>query len=135
MVPSIIAGLNDLNISKITVTNRTKSKAEILKEIFNNLKIIEWGSICDFDLIINATSIGLNKGDRLDLNLSNVGKNKLFYDVIYNPKQTNFLEIGKRTGNTTENGAMMFIYQASASFKTWHGISPEISKDVIQLLK
>ena len=135
VVPSIIAGLNDLNISKITVTNRTKSKAEILKEIFNNLKIIEWGSICDFDLIINATSIGLNKGDRLDLNLSNVGKNKLFYDVIYNPKQTNFLEIGKRTGNTTENGAMMFIYQASASFKTWHGISPEISKDVIQLLK
>ena len=96
VVPSIIAGLNDLNISKITVTNRTKSKAEILKDLFNNLKIIEWGSICDFDLIINATSIGLNKGDRLDLNLSNVGKNKLFYDVIYNPKQTNFLEIGKK---------------------------------------
>ena len=53
-------------------------------------------SICDFDIIINATSIGLNKDDNLDLNFSNIGKNKLFYDVIYNPKKTNFLEIGKK---------------------------------------
>ena len=43
VVPSIIAGLNDLNISKITVANRTKNKAEDLKKLFNNLEIIEWG--------------------------------------------------------------------------------------------
>ena len=29
----------------------------------------------------------------------------------------------------------MFIYQASASFKIWHGISPEINNDVIKLLE
>ena len=135
VVPSIIAGLNDLNISKITVTNRTKSKAEDLKKLFNKIKIIEWGSISDFDIIINATSVGLNKNDRLDLNFSNIGKNKLFYDVIYNPKKTNFLEIGKNTGNIIENGRMMFIYQALASFKIWHGVSPEINNDVIKLLE
>ena len=88
----------------------------------------------DFDIIINATSIGLNKNDKLELNLSNIGKNKLFYDVIYNPRQTNFLETGKRTGNMIENGKMMFIFQALASFKIWHGVSPEINNDVIKLL-
>ncbi len=134
VVSSIIAGLYDLNISKIIVTNRTKNKAQDLKNLFNNLEIIEWGSVSDFDIIINATSIGLNKNDKLELNLSNIGKNKLFYDVIYNPRQTNFLETGKRTGNMIENGKMMFIFQALASFKIWHGVSPEINNDVIKLL-
>jgi shikimate dehydrogenase len=134
VVSSIIAGLNDLKISKITVTNRTKSKAEDLKNLFDNLEIIEWGGISDFDIIINATSIGLNKNDKLDLSLSSIGKNKLFYDVIYNPKQTKFLEDAKNTGNITENGMMMFIFQALASFKIWHGITPEINNDVIKYL-
>ena len=135
VVPSIIAGLNDLNISKITVTNRTKSKALNLKELFENLQIIDWGDICDFNIIINATSIGLDINDKLDLDLSNIGKNKLFYDVIYNPKVTNFLKTGEDTGNIVENGKMMFIYQALASFKIWHGISPEINNEVIKLLE
>ena len=32
---------------------------------------------------------------------------KSFYDVIYNPAETNFLKIGKKLGNKTENGKMM----------------------------
>ena len=38
--------------------------------------------------------------------------NKFFYDVIYNPSETNFLKIGKKMGNKTLNGKLMFIYQA-----------------------
>ena len=51
-----------------------------------------------------------------------------------NPKQTNFLKLGKRLGNQAENGKMMFIYQASASFKIWHNISPKIDEDLIKFL-
>jgi shikimate dehydrogenase len=40
----------------------------------------------EFDLIINATSLGLNENDEINLDFSKVGQNKLFYDVIYNPK-------------------------------------------------
>ena len=135
VVPSIIVGLNDLEIGKITVANRTKNKAVDLKKLFNNLEIIEWGKVCDFDIIINATSVGLNKKDKLNLNFSDIENDKLFYDVIYNPKKTNFLETGEKSGNIIENGKMMFIYQAQASFKIWHGISPEIDADVIKLLE
>ena len=134
VVSSIIFALNNFDVSKITVTNRTKSKAENLKKIFHNLEIIDWGAPLEFDVIINATSIGLDKDDNLDLNFSNIGKSKLFYDVIYNPKETNFLKKGKSLGNITVNGMMMFVYQAAASFKIWHNISPKINNKVIKLL-
>ena len=99
-----------------------------------NIKIVDWGEIPEFDMIINATSVGLNKDDQIDLNLSKVGKNKFFYDVIYNPKETSFLKIGKKLGNETENGKLMFIYQAFTAFKVWHGVEPEINNEVIKLL-
>ena len=62
-------------------------------------------------------------------------RRKDFYDVIYNPAETNFLKEGKQLGNITENGARMFIYQASEAFKLWHGIEPEVNFETLKLLK
>jgi shikimate dehydrogenase len=134
VVPSIIFALNKMKASKIMISNRTKDKAENLKKLFKDLTIVDWGEIPEFDMIINATSIGLKKDDQINLNFSKVGKNKFFYDVIYNPKETNFLKIGKKMGNATENGKLMFIYQAFEAFKVWHGIEPKINNEVIKLL-
>ena len=134
VVPSIIFALNRMKVSEITISNRNKDRAENLKNSFKNLKIVNWGDIPEFDMIINATSVGLNKDDQINLDLSKVGKNKFFYDVIYNPKETNFLKTGKRMGNETENGKLMFIYQAFIAFKVWHGVEPEINSEVIKLL-
>jgi shikimate dehydrogenase len=135
VVPSIIFALNKMNVSSIAVSNRTKSKAIDLKKNFQNLEIIDWGNIPDFDMIINATSVGLNKSDKLDLDFSNVKNNKLFYDIIYNPQETNFLKTGKMLGNISENGMMMFIYQAHQAFTIWHNIMPEINDETIKILK
>ena len=134
VVPSIIFALKKINVSSITISNRTKEKAENLKNFFNDLIIINWGEISDFDLIINATSLGLNNNDEIELNFPESVKDKFFYDVIYNPRETSFLKKGKKLGNYTENGKMMFIYQAAEAFKIWHGIKPKISKDIIGLL-
>ena len=134
VVPSIIFALNKMQASKIFVSNRTKDKAENLKNLFDKLDIIEWGNIPDFDMIINATSLGLKKEDKINLDFSKIGTDKFFYDVIYNPKETNFLKEGKKLGNKTENGKLMFIYQAFLAFNVWHGIKPEINDEVINLL-
>ena len=134
VVPSIIYALNKMKVSEISIANRTRKKAENLKNLFNNLKIVEWGEIPDFDMIINATSIGLKKDDEINLNLLSIGKNKFFYDVIYNPKETNFLKIGKKLGNASENGKLMFIYQAASAFNIWHGVRPMVNDEVIKLL-
>ena len=134
VVPSIIFALHRMRVSEITISNRTKSKAESLKNLFKNLKIVEWGEVPKFNVIINATSVGLESSDEINLDISKIGKNKFFYDVIYKPKETNFLKMGKKLGNKTENGKMMFIYQALAAFKVWHGIQPKINKEVIKIL-
>ena len=134
VVPSIIFALNKMKVSKIKISNRTKEKAENLKKLFNNIELIKWGEVPDFDIIINATSIGLKKEDNLSLDFSSISKNSLFYDVIYNPRETNFLKIGKKLGNITMNGKLMFIYQALSAFNIWHGIEPEVNENVIRLL-
>ena len=61
VVPSIIFSLIKMKVSKIKISNRTKEKAENLKKLFKNIEIIEWGKISNFDIIINATSVGLKK--------------------------------------------------------------------------
>ena len=134
VVPSIIFALNKMNVSKIIISNRTKKKAEDLKSQFHNLEILDWGDINDFDVIINATSLGLNK-ESINLDFSKFTNDKLFYDVIYNPAETNFLKEGKKFGNRTENGKLMFIYQAFEAFKLWHGIEPQINTNTLEIIK
>jgi len=134
VVPSIILALKKMGADKIILSNRTKKKAEKLKKIFRNLEIVNWGEIPEFNMIINATSLGLNKEDEIKLDYAGVGTNKLFYDVIYNPKQTKFLSKAKQFGNQTENGKMMFIYQAHQAFTLWHKVMPKIDEETIKLL-
>ena len=123
-----------MNVYKIYISNRTKEKALNLKKYFKNLEIVDWGIIPDFDMIINATSLGLKKEDKIKLDYDKIGSNKLFYDIIYNPSKTNFLLKGKELGNKIENGKIMFIYQAQLAFNIWHNFLPKIDDKIIKLL-
>ena len=131
VVSSIIFSLLSMGCKKIYLTNRTIEKAENIKDKFDEVEILKWGEIPDFDIVINATSVGLN-GDSLDLVL-NV-KDKIFYDVIYNPKETQFLKEAKKNGNKIENGKFMFIYQANQSFSIWNNVIPKIDDEVLKIL-
>tara|TARA_B100000686_G_scaffold274120_1_gene292039 strand:+ start:76 stop:867 length:792 start_codon:yes stop_codon:yes gene_type:complete len=134
VAPSIILALKKMQVGKIVLSNRTQKKAEELKKIYKNLEIVDWGEITDFNMIINATSLGLKKEDEIKLNYNDIGTNKLFYDVIYNPIQTNFLLNAKRYGNQVENGKMMFIYQAHQAFNIWNKIIAKVDNKTIGLL-
>ena len=134
VAPSIIYSLRKMNVSKITLSNRTKEKAENIKNLFKDVEIVDWGEIVNFDMIINATSIGLKNEDEIKFDYSAVGQDKFFYDVIYNPKETIFLKRAKLFGNRTENGKMMFIYQAHQAFTLWHKLMAKIDDETIKLL-
>ena len=133
VVPSIIFALKNMRAQSITISNRTREKAENLKKSFENIKIADWGQIPNFDMIINATSVGLNVEDEINLDFSKTN-NKFFYDVIYNPTETNFLKAGKKFGNKIINGKLMFIYQAYYAFEIWHKLLPKIDEEVLKLL-
>ena len=134
VVPSIIIALKKMQIEKIYLSNRTELKTMELKKDFPEIKIIKWGEILDFDIIINETSIGLKEEDEININYQQISKDKFFYDVIYNPPETNFLKNAKKYGGITKNGKMMFIYQAQKAFYIWHKIVPEVDNETINLL-
>ncbi len=135
VVPSIVWGLKSMGISKIYLSNRTKRNAEEIKKLYHDLEIVDWGDSPKFDIIINATSLGLKQDDEIKLDYSKMGSNKLFYDVIYNPSETKFLSKAQEFSNQIENGKYMFAYQAQLAFKIWHHIEPKIDKKVLKLLE
>ena len=134
--------------NKIYITNRTKEKAKELKKLGdisitllgrkkNTIEVVEWGEkpeICD--VVINTTSVGLTRDENLNLDFKDYqnNKNTLFYDLIYNPKETKFLKEARLRGNKTMNGKMMFIWQAQIAFHMWTGVEAEIDGHVIKLL-
>ena len=136
---SIISALRDEGANNIILSNRTKEKANKLKKLFPELEVMDWGKkppTCD--IVINTTSIGLNKNEEIKIDFSdydkNFHKNLLFYDLIYNPKETVFLKKARLRGNKTMNGKMMFLNQAKYAFNIWTNIMPEIDDEVIKLL-
>ena len=131
VAPSIIIALKRLGAAKIILSNRTKKKAENIKKIYSDLEIMDWGETPDFNMIINATSLGLKNDDEIKLNYDDIGPNKLFYDIIYNPSKTKFLSRAKQFGNQIENGKMMFIYQAQLAFKIWHNLLPKVDDKLL----
>jgi len=133
---SIIDALQHEGV-KIFLSNRTKKKAEELKKKYTNVEVLDWGKRPQiFDIVINTTSIGLTKDEKINIDFSDCGgdKDKLFYDLIYNPKETNFLKEARLRGNNITNGKKMFLNQAIYAFNIWTNIIPEIDDEVIKLL-
>ena len=142
VTPSIIYALEKMKPSIIMLSNRTKEKAENLRKSFPHLELVEWGDIKNFDMIVNTTSLGLKENDKIPINYEKIGSGKFFYDVIYNPKKTNFLLEAEKRGHQIENGKMMFVYQAQEAFSlftiapdVWMGLKPLVNKKVLQLLE
>ena len=125
--------------ANIVLSNRTKKKADELKKLFPEIEVLDWGkkpSTCN--IVINTTSVGLINDEEVKIDFSdydkNFHKNFLFYDLIYNPKETIFLKKARLRGNKTMNGKMMFLNQAKYAFNIWTNIEPEIDDEVIKLL-
>tara|TARA_B100000963_G_scaffold357228_1_gene378897 strand:+ start:202 stop:1020 length:819 start_codon:yes stop_codon:yes gene_type:complete len=136
--PSIILSLQKSGVKKISITNRTNEKCIFLKKKFNYLNILPWSNleseIKKFDIIINATSLGLKDGDDFNFNFSNTKNNLIYIDTIYNPLETKTYKYLKEEGKKVFNGLDMFIYQGQKSFYLWNKINPEIDNEVIELL-
>ncbi len=136
--PSVIFSLQKSKIENITIINRTHEKSIFLKKKFSFLNILEWNSlrqvVSEFDIIINATSLGLKNGDDFRFNFNNVKDSLIFIDTIYNPIETKTLKFLKENKIRTFNGLDMFIYQGQKSFYLWNKINPEIDNQLIDLL-
>ncbi len=136
--PSVILSLQKSGVQEISITNRTREKCIFLKNKFNNLMIIEWEKlqevIKNFDIIINATSLGLKGNKDFDFDFDQTKNNLIYIDTIYNPLETKTLRYLKKMDIKVFNGLNMFIYQGQKAFYLWNKINPEIDEKLIELL-
>ena len=136
--PSVILSIKKSGIKNISVTNRTNDKCIFLKKKYNFLNIISWkhlkSEIKNFDIIINATSLGLKNGADFNFNFSDTKDEIIYIDTIYNPLETKTFKYLKEQGRRVFNGLDMFIYQGQKSFYLWNKINPEIDDELIELL-
>ena len=136
--PSIILSLQKSGIKDISITNRTMEKCLFLKKKFKNLNLLKWedlkNAVKDYDIIINATSLGLKNGENFDFNFENVKNNLIYIDTIYNPLETKTLKYLRENDIKVFNGLDMFIYQGQKAFYLWNKINPEIDQNLIELL-
>ena len=138
--PSIIHALKDLNVEEIFLTNRTDDKFGVLRNNFGPiLKQVLWKDFphtkFSVDLVVNATSLGLKEKETLNFNFFNISKKTIFYDVIYNPSQTDFLKKAHKEGHQAVNGLMMFLYQAQSAYQIWNGGKPAIDQELLNLVE
>ena len=136
--PSVVLSIKKSGIKNISITNRTNEKSIFLKKKFNFLNIIPWSNlkseIKNFDLIINATSLGLKNGDDFNFNFDNTKNEVIYIDTIYNPLETKTFKYLREEGRKVFNGLDMFIYQGQKSFYLWNKVNPEIDDGLVELL-
>jgi shikimate dehydrogenase len=70
-------------------------------------------------VLVNATSLGLKKGDSAPINPSILSKDLRVYDMIYNPKVTPFLSLCRDRGMLSANGLSMLVFQGLRSLEIW----------------
>jgi len=97
---SMIYALAKKGIKQISVSNRTIKKAEDVKKKFPLVTIIKWENIEleaeNMDIIINATSLGLDNKSNFEQEFKKIKPNLVYYDVIYNPEETMMIKKFKK---------------------------------------
>lgn len=124
---AIAYGLKEFG-ADVYIFNRTKEKAKALADEFD-LDMIDFLQIpkANFDIIINATSVGMkpNTGESL-LHADQIPKDSIVMDIIVAPMETQLLKEAKKTGADTISGERMLLHQACGQFEIWFGKSAPI---------
>ena len=126
---AIVAGIAKEKAASIDIANRTIEKANNLSEFARKLglsakvKKIESidTTIEDYDIIINATSIGL-KDEPSPISFEGINEKTVVYDIVYTPMNTDFIKKAKEKNAIIIYGYEMLLGQAIRAFEIWHGM-------------
>jgi shikimate dehydrogenase len=128
---------------KVDIANRTAATALKLVEdcpFPTTSKVISLEdasrNIGDYDVIIQTTVIGMSpKISEQPIPLTNLNRQTIVCDIIYNPLETQFLQEAKRKDANVQNGLDMFVYQGALAFERWTGIFPDVMRMRKNVLK
>lgn len=131
---AVVTSLSSVNgISKLVVANRTYSKSMELSKLADlqglssSVSMIEEakGMAKHFDLIVNATSVGLQSNESI-LDSEDIDESSTVYDLVYRPIMTKLLENARKKGAGVIYGYEMLLEQGAQAFEIWTGLKAPI---------
>ncbi len=134
---AILYFLNKKRIENIDIFATSMRREENLKKRFkfNRFLIRSTHFRKRYDLIINASSAGMTKKNKINRNiLSLVRKARGVIDIVYNPIDTELLKKAKKHEIKFSGGLKMLVEQAKPSYEIWSGNKIEINRKIYQML-
>ena len=131
---AVLQALADAGVPEILLTNRTRARADHLKEEFGQrITVVDWvqaGNVVEnAELVVNTTSLGMQGQPELRVPLDGLQPGAVVTDLVYAPLKTNLLKMAEEAGCTTVDGLGMLLHQAVPGFERWFGVRPEVDAD------
>jgi shikimate dehydrogenase len=128
---AVICALLDAGVKEVLLTNRTRARADRLRDEFGQrVRVIEWvqaGSHLDsVALLVNSTSLGMVGKEELKLPLDGLMSHTVVTDLVYAPLRTPLLDTAAERGCTTVDGLGMLLHQGVPGFERWFGVRPTV---------
>ncbi len=141
---ALIYAIMKSGAKEIFITNRSEDRAsEVIKNFSNFSKEVACEisflpmkefeknlNKCDF--LVNSTSLGMLGQDTLEIDLKNLKKSAIVYDIVYKPLMTDLLKKAEKNGNRIVTGIGMLVYQAMIGFEAWFKRKPEADQELLQ---
>ncbi|MBY6003941.1 shikimate dehydrogenase [Salipiger bermudensis] len=128
---AVIASLLEVGAPEIRISNRTRNRAEQLREEFGaRIRVVEWvqagNAMDEAALVVNSTSLGMVGKQELRVPLDGLQPGTVVTDLVYTPLETRLLRVAREQGCTCVDGLGMLIHQAVPGFERWFGKRPEV---------
>ena len=132
---AIASALLSSGVKEVGITNRTRSKAQIISENLGaKVSVVDWraapDTITKVDIIINATSMGMVGQPDFSQPISRAKKTALVVDIVYNPLITGLIKEAKELKLKTVGGIGMLINQAVPGFEHWFQKKPQVDEEI-----
>ncbi len=132
---AIASALITNGIKEVGITNRTRSKAQIISENLGaKVSVVDWRAapetVGKADIIINATSMGMVGHPDFSQPITRAPKTALVVDIVYNPMVTDLIKQAKALKLKTVGGIGMLLNQAVPGFEHWFQKTPVIDDDI-----
>ena len=134
---AVIAALMETGVTEIRLSNRTRNRADILKQEFGaKVKVFDWvkaGNMIEgAATVINTTSLGMVGKPEFRVPLDGLDSGAVVTDLVYTPLETAFLQKARAKGCVTVDGLGMLLHQAVPAFERWFGHRPDVNEALRQ---
>ena len=116
---AVIHALAGLGAGRVDLWNRTADRATVLAASREGVRSLErLPHSGDYDLVVNATRLGLDESDPLPIDLAG-GVARRAFDLVYSSGGTAWVRHAGRLGIPARDGLSMLVYQAALSLRHW----------------